>query len=266
MMLEALHEQAADSLARELGERGVAVLRGGFAMDALLAMRKAAERCFEAVETDESIAEHCGFNCYSHSVPLAALAEFGCDGTMLTAPLRGQGLDYLGLDCLGLNGTGWVCRMEHCWVRKKFAPRNAPAYRNHPQGWHQDGALGVRFPQLGEGGLANSEPNPELPMTELVTAWIPLDACGKDSPGLEFAGGRQERLLHFSELDEEIVRRRFAADEFHAPELAMGDGLVFLNSVLHRTYLRPEMEQDRISVEYRLFPAKNAGDERVLLG
>jgi hypothetical protein len=248
-MPEALHEQAADSLAGEFCRRGFAVLRGGFAIDALLAMREEAERCFAAVERDESIAERYRFNCYSHSVPLDALVEFGCDGATLIAPLGAPGLDSLWLDC-----TGWVCRMEHCWLRKKFAPRNAPVSRYHPQGWHQDGALGVRFPLVENVGPEYLERNPGSPMTELVTVWIPLNACGKESPGLEFAGGRQARLLHYSELEDEKLRRHFTKDEFWAPELAMGDGIVFLNSVLHRTYLRPEMERDRMSVEYRLFP------------
>jgi hypothetical protein len=250
--LEALREPAADSLARELRGRGFAVLRGGFALDVLLAMRKAAERCFEAVESDPLIAERCGLNGYSHSVPLTALAEFGFDGALTGL------LDAAGLDCLleAVVGAGWACRMAHCWVRKKFAPRNAPASRYHPQGWHQDGALGVYFPQLAEDGLVGAKPSPEPSMTELLTVWVPLNACGKDSPGLEFAGGQQERLLHFSELEDERVRRRFAAVEFCAPELGIGDGLIFLNSVLHRTYLRPEMARDRMSVEYRLIPAK----------
>ena len=250
-MLEALHEQAAGSLARELLGRGFAVVHGGFAMDALLAMREAAERCFHAVESDASTAERCGFNCYSHSVPLDALAGFGCDAAMLMAPLAAPGLDSL---IEAVMGSGWVCRMEHCWLRKKFAPRNAPLSRYRTQGWHQDGALGVRFPRLGEDEMASPKPGLEPSMTELVTVWIPLDACGRESPGLEFAGGRQARLLHYSELENEKLRRHFSEDEFQTPELAMGDGIIFLNSVLHRTYLRPEMERDRMSVEYRLFP------------
>ena len=251
-MLEALREAATDALASELGGPGFAVLHSWFAMDVLLAIQAASERCFEAVERDASIAERCGLNRYSHSVPLAALAEFGFDGE-LTVLLNAAGLDDL---IEAAVGAGWVCRMEHCWVRKKFAPRNAPASRYHPQGWHQDGALGVRFPQLAEDGLAGAKPRPEPSMTELLTVWVPLNACGKDSPGLEFAGGRQERLLHFSELEDERVRLRFGAGEFCAPELGIGDGLIFLNSVLHRTYLRAEMERDRMSVEYRLFPEK----------
>jgi hypothetical protein len=61
-------------------------------------------------------------------------------------------------------------------------------------------------------------------------------------------------LLHFTELDDTAVRKRFAPQEFWAPELEFGDGLVVLNRVLHRTYSRPEMQHNRLSVEYRLFP------------
>jgi hypothetical protein len=61
-------------------------------------------------------------------------------------------------------------------------------------------------------------------------------------------------LLHFTELDNLALRRRFPPGEFWAPELELGDGLVFLNSVLHRTYMREEMRYNRMSVEYRIFP------------
>ncbi len=135
--------------------------------------------------------------------------------------------------------------MEQSWVRKKFSPANAPSREYYPHNWHQDGALGVHFPP---------EPGTAVPMTELLTCWIPLDACGRDSPGLEFVRGRQEALLHFTELEDAALRHRFEARRFWAPELEFGEGLVFLNSVLHRTYLRPEMVGSRLSVEYRVFP------------
>jgi hypothetical protein len=92
-------------------------------------------------------------------------------------------------------------------------------------------------------------------MSELLTCWIPLNDCGVDSPGLEFVRGHQAALLHFSELGDSLIRQRFPAEAFVAPELALGDGLVFLNSVLHRTHATSEMRQSRMSVEYRIFPA-----------
>ena len=91
-------------------------------------------------------------------------------------------------------------------------------------------------------------------MTELLTCWIPLNPCGRDSPGLEFVRRRQPALLHFTELDDSALRQRFPPQEFWAPALELGDGLVFLNSTLHRTYARPEMRHNRLSVEYGIFP------------
>jgi hypothetical protein len=41
---------------------------------------------------------------------------------------------------------------------------------------------------------------------------------------------------------------------FWAPELEFGDGLVFLDHVLHRTCANEKMRGNRLSVEYRLFP------------
>ena len=228
------------SSAGHLLERGVVLLRGVLAKDSLIEFRDAATRCFEAVEADNALSEIHKFNRFSHSVPLAALMDFGC--VELLQPLSAPGLDALFSEAMG---GPWTCNMEQSWVRKKFAPVHAPASMYAEQGWHQDGALGVQFPP---------EAGPMLSMTELLTCWIPLDACGRESPGLEFVRGRQAGLLHYSELDDAALRRRFRPEEFWAPELELGDGLVFQNSVLHRTYTRPEMRQNRLSVEYRIFP------------
>jgi ectoine hydroxylase-related dioxygenase (phytanoyl-CoA dioxygenase family) len=226
--------------AAQLQDEGAVLLRGVFAHDSLNKLKDAAERSFEAVETEGSLAERHRFNRFSHSVPLSALAEFGCDVKELTAPLAAPELSELFAEAIG---STWACRMEHSWVRKKFAPAQAPDY--HAQGWHQDGALGVQFPQ---------QAGPMPPMTELLTCWIPLQACGIDSPGLELVRGCQQGLLHFTELNDTTLRKRFQAQEFWTPELEFGDGLVFLNNVLHRTYTRSEMQRNRLSVEYRIFP------------
>ena len=223
--------------AAELRETGVVVLRDVFATDGLRALREAAARCFEAIEAGDYPVHR-----YSHSVLLGALTDFGCGPEDLLAPLNAPGMTDL---FSAAPGGAWSCKMEQSWARKKFAPRNAPSREYFPQNWHQDGALGVQFPL---------EPGPAIPMTELVTCWIPLDPCGADSPGLEFVRGRQDSLLHFTELDDAGLRRRFPAETFWAPELEFGEGLVFLNSVLHRTHSRPEMARDRMSVEYRIFP------------
>ncbi len=235
---------AVDSAA-QLQEQGSALLQGVFARNALIRLREAAHRCFEVVEAGRSQPERYRYNRSSHSLLLRALTDFGCDLEELTAPLAAPELASLFAEVVG---GKWVCNMEQSWVRKKFAPHQAPCAGYHPQGWHQDGALGVHFPH-------ESGPQPGLiPMTELLTCWIPLNACGRESPGLEFVRGCQPALLHFSALDDASVRRRFRPEEFWAPKLAFGDGLIFLNSVLHRTYTRAGMRNNRISVEYRLFP------------
>lgn len=229
--------------ATQLREQGIALLRRVFAKGSLDALKDAAARCFDAIGTSRSLPERYRFNRFSHSLLLTALTDFGCGGLEeLLAPLSTPGLEPLLSKAMG---CAWTCNLEQSWVRKKFAPLQASAPEYHPHSWHQDGALGVRFPSVS---------GPVIPMTELLTCWIPLNPCGRDSPGLEFVRSRQPALLHFTELDDAALRRRFAAQEFWAPELELGDGLVFLNSILHRTYATPDMRHNRLSVEYRIFP------------
>lgn len=227
--------------AAELQQHGVALLGDAFPKDVLIEFRDAAARCFHAIETQPFPPERCGFNRFSNSAFLAALADFGAEE--LTAPLSVAGLGPLFSETIG---DPWTCRMEQSWVRKKLARLPSPGAPCHSQGWHQDGALGVRFP---------SESGPEIPIAQLLTCWIPLQACGRDSPGLEFVRCRQPTLLHFTDLDDSSLRRRFPPQAFWAPSLELGDGLVFLNGTLHRTHTSPKMQLDRLSIEYRIFPA-----------
>ena len=170
------------------------------------------------------------------------LSELGLPSQELLAPVLSAGLDQLAAEIIG---GPVACRLEHSWLRKRFAPRNAPP-GHHPNSWHQDGGLGVKFPPA---------PGALPPMTRLVTCWITLDACGRDAPGLELIRHPLDTLLHFTELDDEKLRQRFIAEDFWSPELEPGDTLVMAPGVLHRTYVRPEMRHDRLSVEFRFFPA-----------
>ncbi len=232
-----------DDSAAQLREQGIALLRGVFATGSLSRLKEAATRCFDAVGTERAVPERYQFNRFSHSVLLTALMDFGCGSSEeLLAPLSLPGLEPLFSEAMG---GEWTCNLEQSWARQKFSPLQAPAPEYHPHSWHQDGALGVRFPL---------ESGPVIPMTELLTCWIPLNSCGRDSPGLEFVRRRQPALLHFKELDDSTLRRWFLPQEFWAPELEFGDGLIFLNSILHRTYASPDMRHNRLSVEYRIFP------------
>lgn len=232
----------ADEAVLQLREEGVVLLHDVFPPRFLTILKDAAARCFEAIHTGKPIPACYQFNRFSHSVVLAALNDFGCTTEDLVAPLSAPRLEPLFSKTVGRK---WTCNMHQSWVRKRFAPFQASSLDYCPNSWHQDGALGVDFPV---------EPGPAIPMTELLTCWIPLNRCGRDSPGLEFVRGCQGALLHFTELDDPALRRRFALGNFWVPQLEFGDTLVFLNSVLHRTYTHPRMAHDRLSVEYRIFP------------
>ena len=234
---------AIDEAATQLRDQGTALLRDVFSKDLLTTLNDRSAQCFRAIATDKSLAERYHFNPFSHSVPLSALLDFGyANWEELVEPLFVAGLAPLFSRVMGCE---WTWSMEQSWLRKKFAPCQVPNPQYHPQSWHQDGALGVRFPL---------EPGPVIPMTQLLTCWIPLNLCGCDSPGLEFIRSRQQALLHFTELDDLTLRQRFRVEDFWAPTLELGDGLVFLNSTLHRTHVLPEMRQNRLSIEYRIFP------------
>jgi hypothetical protein len=233
-----------DDTSIQLLEQGVVLLRDAFDPHSIAQLKTAAGLFFQATEPDTSLPERYRYNRFSNSVLLAALADFGCpDAEALSAPLSAPSLRSI---LSVATGPAWTCNMEQSWVRKKFAPQLAPPSGYNLQGWHQDGALGVSFPE---------KPGQVPPMTELLTCWIPLDRCGVDGPGLEFVRRRQPALLHFTELDDSALRRRFSPHEFWAPSLELGDGLIFLNDMLHRTYVHTEMRHSRMSVEYRLMPA-----------
>jgi hypothetical protein len=227
----------------QLQEQGVVLLRGVFPLNTLAAVRCAAQACFEAAEVGgrQAFPETYRYNPLSRSILLAALQDFGCCVEELSAPIAIAGLDAL---LAGALGGAAACHLEQSWVRKRYAPCHAPA-GYYPNSWHQDGGLAVRFPSVQDSAI---------PMTRLATCWLPLDPCAGDRPALEFVRCRLDLLLHYTELDDRSLRRRFAPGEFWAPQLEPGDGLIFLNGMLHRTYVQPEMSRDRLSVEYRFSP------------
>ncbi|KAA6463056.1 phytanoyl-CoA dioxygenase family protein [Acidobacteria bacterium AB60] len=235
-----------------LRREGVVVLRGVVETGFVGRLRAAAERCFAAMEAEgtdgEALRQRCGFNRFSHSALAAALLEFGCMGLAeLLAPLSEPRIAEVITEAMG---AGWSCWREQSWVRKKRSPMAEGKHGQAYQGWHQDGALGVRFP---------AEPGAEPPMTALLTCWIPLHACGVECPGLEFVRRSLKGLLHFTELDDAGLRRRFEAEDFWAPQLEAGDALIFLNGTLHRTYATVGMRWDRVSVEYRITGNREQG-------
>ena len=224
-------------------EKGVVKLRGAFSLPRLQVLAAAASACFDAFESPGAVvAPRYRFNPLSTAAILPSLLDFGCSEDEVLAPLSAAGLDELIRDALGGPAT---CKLDESWVRKRYAPSLAPRW-HHPNVWHQDGGLGVKF---------GADPLDVPGMTRLVTLWIPLHSCGGDCPALEFVARRQRQLLHFSELEDGNLRRQFAFEDFQAPALDFGDALLFLNGTLHRTWVTPEMTRNRLSVDYRFFPS-----------
>jgi hypothetical protein len=88
----------------------------------------------------------------------------------------------------------------------------------------------------------------------MATCWIPLTVCGLEAPGLELIQKRVEYSFPPAELLDEKMRGRFSPEVFWRPVLHPGDALLFRGDLLHRTYVTPQMDHDRTSIELRFFP------------
>jgi len=146
--------------------------------------------------------------------------------------------------------NGIAYDLTQSWVRRQYAPHRYPPL-HAPHGWHQDGALGFDF---------LSHPGGRFPadaLLPMVTCWIALGPCGVEAPGLEIVTHRLETLFAPCELVEEKVRARFGPKEFYRPAIEAGDAVLLRGDILHRTLVKPEMMQDRTSIELRFFAAEN---------
>ena len=221
----------------DLTAEPVSVLRSAFPIDILKGLRNAAEACFEAIAGGDADPGRYRFTPFSQSVLIDALRDFGAGDPLAAIAASGISIP-----------RAFECRLQESWSRKRFAPHRAPPHYQ-PNSWHQDGGLGVSY------GPAKNEVGP---MTQLFTIWIPLQDCGVDSPGMEFVEQKLDHLLHFSELGDATLRQRFRPEAFCAPHLRLGDGLLLLPGTLHRTKVDSTMTLDRLSVEYRFFPASHS--------
>jgi len=104
--------------------------------------------------------------------------------------------------------------------------------------------------------------------------WIPLDpGAGRESPGLEVvrSTGRPDfprkdwglqsgnAAYDTITIDRERIVEEYG-EIFLAPEFDVGDGLVFSENVIHRTYVTPTMTKPRINFELRVFTQKSLVD------
>ncbi|MDP7205603.1 MAG: hypothetical protein QGH11_08545 [Pirellulaceae bacterium] len=98
----------------------------------------------------------------------------------------------------------------------------------------------------------------------VMNSWISLVPCGQTAPGLEVVldptrefitppelkSGRASTYKQL-ELPESYITSRFGEQCLWAPRLNVGDVLFFSHLTIHRTYQKPEMDQQRISLEIR---------------
>ncbi len=119
-----------------------------------------------------------------------------------------------------------------------------------PAGWHQDGAF------LGAD-------------VRSMNVWTALTPCGGDrpAPGLEIIPKRMAEVLP---SDSGVVRNSVALtviDETIAetpavrPEFEPGDGIMFDERLLHRTYVDENMTDDRYALECWLFAPSHPSPE-----
>lgn len=104
----------------------------------------------------------------------------------------------------------------------------------------------------------------------VLNCWIPLDpGAGTTSPGVEvlrdpgkprfeLRGGAPTNSVYDGvAIDRDRIVAEYGEDRFWAPSFDVGDGFVFSEHVIHRTYVTPQMDQPRIGFEFRVFSMKH---------
>ena len=134
----------------------------------------------------------------------------------------------------------YICSYAQSVVRYQSA---ALKHQSYP--FHQDGCYHSRDPKDHTG----------------ITTWIPLVDCGVDAPSLQLYPKAIDEILPMPPgekepnlfCDEELVMDRYG-NKLWSPEMRAGDLMVFNAFVVHRTYITPEMNVQRQSVDIRVFP------------
>lgn len=95
-----------------------------------------------------------------------------------------------------------------------------------------------------------------------INVWIPLMACGEDSPSLEIMAQRTTRVFptvtsagdyNQTEITAENVYAEFPPALRFYPKPALGDAVLFLGSTVHRSHIAPGMTKERLSLEMRFY-------------
>ncbi|MBK5289956.1 MAG: phytanoyl-CoA dioxygenase family protein, partial [Acidimicrobiia bacterium] len=125
-------------------------------------------------------------------------------------------------------------------LQKSTLRRLEPTFRLAT--WHQDGAF------LGSD-------------VRTMNVWVALSPCGGDrpTPGLEVVPKRVDEILSLegglfpNSIAPEAVEEVAADAPAVCPEFEPGDGILFDERFLHRTYFHANMSEDRYALECWLF-------------
>lgn len=204
------------------GHEPIQVLRGVLPESAITRLRAEVEGIHET--------RGWGDHRYVHAADSFGIEALAGGLEALVDPLRGGIEQALGAPARRVDAL--------CWVRRQHPPAQRPEGM-YAHTWHQDGACGYDF----------AAGQPSTGLLELITAWIPLTACGSQAPGLEFVLGHPPGLCPLEGLgDPHPTLRRWV------PALQTGDAVLFPGWVLHRTHVHAAMELARLSLELRFVP------------
>ncbi len=129
-----------------------------------------------------------------------------------------------------------VCDLDLCWLRTQFPPRRRPTHQA-PHNWHQDGACGVNFSSA------------DTALAPMLTAWVPLESCGRNAPSIEVVVDSPRHLLELDQLTNPLAAWRELPTQ--SLELNAGDAVLMAGHCVHRTHVTSDMSQARNCVEFR---------------
>jgi hypothetical protein len=157
-----------------------------------------------------------------------------------------------------LDGAGVIgVAADYFGERPHFSLQKSTLRRYRPlrpeAGWHQDGSF------LGPG-------------VRTLNAWLAFSQCGIDEPrpGLEVVPQRVPEVLEVgSWFSPHAVHPDLVAEVATTgtivPDCAPGDGMLFDELFLHRSYLTPHMTEDRFALECWFFAPSHPSPEYVPL-
>lgn len=103
---------------------------------------------------------------------------------------------------------------------------------------------------------------------QLINLWVPLMACGTESPSLEVVASRVDQVYeavppagtlytnYGIQIDPDRVIANHGRRSLWHPEFEVGDALMFMGTTVHRTHLTEAMTRERLSIDLRLVGAR----------